>query len=407
MFSVKTPDEVVDMIYTRFGNADLKSERADLVNACGRILAQDIVADTYVPDFDRSTVDGFAVRASSTFGCSDSMPTLMRVSGRVAMGTRPDEPLEPGCCVSVPTGGAVPEGADAVVMLEHTEDYGRGEIGVCRAAAPGENIIFRGDDVFPGKTVLRAGRMLNPADIGALAAMGYEHAPVYKKPTAGIISTGDELVSAKAVPGGGQVRDVNSSMLAAALSSYGAVPVQYGIIRDDAELLRGAVSRAVRECDIVLISGGSSVGTMDATRRVLEESGEILFHGIAMKPGKPAMLAKVAGKPVFGLPGHPVAAYFGAELFVSYTIGVLMGRELTSHSVRAYLSEPVSANDGRALYMGVFLEKRDGVLIAVPARGKSGLITRLAGCDGFLCVPRDCEGFSGGTEVTVTLYGIH
>lgn len=133
---------------------------------------------------------------------------------------------------------------------------------------------------------------------------------------------------------------------------------------------------------------------------------EILFHGIAMKPGKPAMLAKVAGKPVFGLPGHPVAAYFGAELFVSYTIGVLMGRELTSHSVRAYLSEPVSANDGRALYMGVFLEKRDGVLIAVPARGKSGLITRLAGCDGFLCSKR-LRGFSGGTEVTVTLYGIH
>ena len=404
MLYVKTPEEVLAMIESEFAPLE-RTETVPLRDAMGRILAEDIAAREYVPDFDRSTVDGFAVRASDTFGCSDAIPAILPLQATVLMGEGADFALNVGECVAVPTGGAVPRDADSVVMLEYTEDYGDGTIGIAKPAAPGMNMIFRGDDVYPGKVILRKGRVLSSADIGALAAIGQVEVKVAKKLTVGVISTGDELVPPEVQPGPGQVRDVNSPMLEAMLTAFGCRVVNYGIVIDDEALLSGKVHKAIAECDAVLLSGGSSVGVKDAACRIIESVGTLLLHGIAIKPGKPTILGKAGEKPVAGLPGHPVAAYFITKLFVQPLLGRLTGRDMTAYTVTAKVTESISANHGRAQYHCCRLTKMDGQLYAQPIRGKSGLITTLAGADGYFCIDRDCEGLPQDAEIQVTITG--
>jgi len=403
MLSVRTPEEVLAILEERFSPC-MEEEQVMLEAACGRVLARSVTAEEYVPGFDRSTVDGYALRAADTFGCSDAIPALFSLSGDVLMGQKTDGALEAGTCVSIPTGGAVPAGADAVVMVEYTEAYGDGTIGVSRSVAPGENMIFRGDDVYPGKEVLPAGRRLLAQDIGALAALGMTEVCVCRRPVVGILSTGDELVAVGETPEEGQIRDVNSAMLAALVTECGALPRCYGILRDEETLLEEMLERMLCECDVILLSGGSSVGEKDVACRVIASKGELLFHGIAMKPGKPTILGKAGEKPVFGLPGHPVAAFFVGRLFVRPLLARLMGRTVRPFRVRAVLQENVSANHGRAQYGGVTLRREKGIWYASPIRSKSGLITTLAGSDGWFCIPRDCEGVAAGTEIEVTLY---
>ena len=400
MLSVKTPEEVLALINEEFEPLG-ESETVSLYSAIGRVLAEDITADEYVPDFDRSTVDGYAVRARDTFGCSDAIPAILPLSGEVLMGEGAEFRLEKECCCAVPTGGAVPEGADSVVMVEYTEDYGDGTIGIMKSAAPGMNMIFRGDDVFPGKTVLKKGRVLSSQDIGALAAMGRIEIPAARKLHIGIISTGDELVPPEAKPQAGQVRDVNSPMLQAMLQEFGCTVTNYGIGRDDEALLTAMVEKAFCECDAVLISGGSSVGVKDATCRIIEKLGTLLLHGIAMKPGKPTLMGKAGKKPIVGLPGHPVAAYFVTKLFVLPLLARLEGRAFRRYAVKARLTESIGANHGRAQYQSVHLEERGGILYARPIRSKSGLITNLAGAEGWFCIERDCEGLAKDAQIDV------
>ena len=269
MLSVKTPEEVLALIESEFEEV-AKAQTVSLSAAMGRVLAEDIAATEYVPDFDRSTVDGYAVRARDTFGCTDAIPAILPLQGEVFMGQGAEFALDKECCAAVPTGGAVPEGADSVVMLEYTEDYGDGTIGILKSAAPGQNMIFRGDDVYPGKVILEKGRVLSSQDIGTLAAIGRVQIPVVKKLTVGVISTGDELVNPEVKPGPGQVRDVNSPMLEAMLSSFGVNVVNYGIVIDDEDLLSEKATKAVSECDAVLLSGGSSVGVKDAACRIIQ-----------------------------------------------------------------------------------------------------------------------------------------
>ena len=403
MLSVKTPEEVLALIEEEFSPLKDRVEQVSLEHAVGRTLAEDILATEYVPDFDRSTVDGYAVRARDTFGCSDAIPAILTLTGEVLMGQGAGGKLEPDCCRAVPTGGAVPEGADSVVMVEYTEDYGDGTVGIGKSAAPGQNMIFRGDDVYPGKPVLRKGRVLACQDIGALAAIGRTVVPVVRPLTVGVISTGDELVPPEVIPGPGQVRDVNSPMLGAMLTAFGAKVRHYGIVVDDEAKLERTFRLAASECDAVLLSGGSSVGVKDAACRLLSEMGTILLHGIAIKPGKPTILAKCGEKPMVGLPGHPVAAYFITKLFVLPLLRRLMDRKEESYTVTARISESIGANHGRAQYHCCRLERREGVLTAYPIRGKSGLITTLAGADGYFCITRDCEGLPQGAEVQVTV----
>lgn len=403
MLKVKTPEEVLKLIEDEFAPLPDFGEVVSLNKAIGRVLAEDIASEEYVPDFDRSTVDGYAVRARDTFGCTDSIPAILPLAGEVLMGEGAEFELAPETCCAVPTGGAVPKGADSVVMIEYTEDYGDSTIGVSKSAAPGQNMIFRGDDVYPGKVILEKGRVLSSQDIGALAAIGRVQAPVQKKLTVGVISTGDELVSPDVKPGPGQVRDVNSPMLEAMLSVFGAEVINYGIVRDDEPLLKATVEKAVSECDAVLLSGGSSVGVKDAACRIIEGMGELLMHGIAIKPGKPTILGKTGVKPLVGLPGHPVAAYFITKLFVLPLLSRLSGRKAASYTTKARITESISANHGRAAYHCVRLEEREGVLHAHPIRGKSGLITTLAGADGYFCISRDCEGLPRDAEIQVTI----
>ena len=402
MLHVKTPEEVLALIETEFDTIALP-ETVSLAEAMGRVLAQDITATEYVPDFNRSTVDGYAVRARDTFGCTDAIPAILPLQGEVLMGEGAQFTLNKECCVAVPTGGAVPDGADSVVMLEFTEDYGDGTIGILKSVAPGQNMIFRGDDVFPGKVILEKGRVLSSQDIGALAAIGCVNVPVAKKLTVGVISTGDELVPPERKPGPGQVRDVNSPMLEAMLRTYGAEVINYGIVIDDEALLRQKVEAATAQCDAVLLSGGSSVGVKDAACRIIESMGSLLLHGIAIKPGKPTILGKAGVKPLVGLPGHPVAAYFITKLFVLPLLSKLTGRAGRTYTTTAKISENISANHGRAQYHCCRLEEKDGELIAYPIRSKSGLITTLAGAHGYFCISRDCEGLPQGAQVQVTI----
>ena len=400
MLSVKTPEEVLALIESEFVPV-AETEMVSLCAAVGRVLAEAIAATEYVPDFDRSTVDGYAVRARDTFGCTDAIPAILSQQGEVLMGQGAEFALKKECCVAVPTGGAIPEGADSVVMIEYTEDYGDGTIGITKSVAPGQNMIFRGDDVFPGKVILQKGRVLRAQDIGALAAIGCVQVPVVKQLTVGVISTGDELVPPEVKPGPGQVRDVNSPMLEAILAGVGVNVINYGIVIDDEALLQEKVTKAVAECDAVLLSGGSSVGVKDAACRIIESMGKLLLHGIAIKPGKPTILGKAGVKPLVGLPGHPVAAYFITKLFVLPLLERLMGRKQEIYTVSAKLTENISANHGRAQYHCCHLERKDGELYAYPIRGKSGLITTLAGADGYFCIDRDCEGLPQNAEVQV------
>ena len=400
MLEVKTPEEVLRLIEKEFIPCGL-SETVPLSEALGRVLAEDIKADEFVPDFDRSTVDGYALRAKDTFGCSDAIPAVLSLAGEIRMGEAAEINVPRDSCAYVPTGGAIPEGCDCVVMVEYTEDYGDGTIGILKPGAPGMNMIFRGDDVFPGKTVLKSGRVLSPQDIGALASIGRILVPVRPHLRVGVISTGDELVSTDSTPGPGQVRDVNSPMLEALLKDYGAEPVNFGIVTDDEKLLKEKTAAAAENCDAVILSGGSSAGVKDAACRIIDELGELLFHGIAIKPGKPTILGKTGNKPLIGLPGHPVAALFVAKLFVLPLLAQLEGRKMRSWPVRAELAESLNANHGRMQVNACCLEERDGKLKAVPVRSKSGLITQLAGADGYLVIGRDLEGLPKDAEVEV------
>ena len=403
MLEVKTPEEVLRLIEKEFKPLG-QTESVPLSAALGRVLAEPITAQEYVPDFDRSTVDGYACRAADTFGCSDAIPAILNLAGEVLMGQGADFALSRDSCVYVPTGGAIPKGADCAVMLEYTEDYGDGTVGIMKPGAPGMNLIFRGDDVFPGKEILPAGRVLTAQDIGALAAIGRISVPAARRVKVGVISTGDELVPPNKTPGPGQVRDVNAPLLTAMLEAFGAEAVSYGIVVDDEALLRRKMQDAARDCDAVILSGGSSVGVKDAACRIIESMGELLLHGIAIKPGKPTILGKAGNKPLIGLPGHPVAACFVAQLFVLPLLGRLMGRKREEYTVTAELTESLGANHGREQINACHLNWEGGKLLASPIRSKSGLITQLAGADGYFIISRDCEGLPKGAQVHVYLY---
>lgn len=403
MLNVKTPDEAKLIIDEKFICKN-ESEEVPLSVATGRILFDDIVSDEYVPGFDRSAMDGYAVRSSDTFGCSESIPAILELQGTILMGDAADEVLKKNCCFAVPTGGALPKGSDAVVMIEKTEDYGDGTIGILSPAAPGLNYVFKGDDLKPGDIILHSGRKLSAADIGSLASLGKTMVKVYRKTTVGILATGDELVDVDCDPKAGQVRNINSSVLASIALDSGSEVKDYGIIRDSEDLIRDTIRKASEECDIVLLSGGSSAGEKDNTAKIIEELGCVYAHGIAIKPGKPTIIGEINGKPVFGMPGHPGANFFIASSFVKpllYRMNGMNTQTIASYSKKAVLTEAINSNHGRAQIVGVKLRHKDDQLFASPIITKAGLITSLAELDGYIMISRDCEGIAAGETVEV------
>jgi len=411
LLDVKTRNEALDIINLNFPSAKMTesfcSEKVGILDSTGRILHADITAKENVPGFNRSTVDGYAVLSADTFGCSESNPAILILKGEILMGESADRLLEPGTCLVVSTGGEIPENADAVIMHEYTEDYENGMIGFQKPAAPGNNIIFKDDDAAIGDVVLKAGTLITPRVTGMLAALGCTTAEVRCRPIVAVISTGDELVPVSTVPKSGQVRDVNTTMLFAAIVKFGAEVKDFGIIKDDEKTIRTAMLEAAEISDIVLISGGSSAGTRDMTAKVIESEGELLLHGIAIKPGKPTILGKVKEKPVFGLPGHPVAAYMVTELFVRPLITRMTGvekarkTEQKRKTTKVKLSEAISSNHGREEYIAVKIDEEG---TAHPVKGKSGLISNLADADGYICIPGDTEGLKKGAEIILTYF---
>jgi len=454
LLSVVSVAQAEKEIRDRFSDWTTGEETVPLIDALERILAHDIISTEDIPGFHRSTVDGYAVHAADTFGASEAFPSMLTATHEVAMGHRPDFIVNRGQCAYVPTGGELPQGLDAVVMMEYVEDYGDGNRYVLMSVAPGANVIFRGDDVTESQLVLRKGMRIRPQEIGALAAMGIGQVPVYRALRVGVLSSGDELVDVNepltgamvqniddprtgaVVPDmdslrtGAVVRDVNSYTIAAGLAAIGAIPVSYGIVKDDYDTLSSALRKALAACDAVIISGGSSVGTADITHRIIDEAGKpgVFVHGLAVKPGKPTIVGDIDGKIVFGLPGHPVSAYMIFRILAAPIFSALMGQRSGGQqgdggqldggrlgdgwksdryrSVSAHIGRNVPSNHGREEYLPVKLyqDTTGSSPIALPVVNKSGLITTLCEADGFVCIPRDQEGLSAGDPVTVLLF---
>ncbi|MEL7625239.1 MAG: gephyrin-like molybdotransferase Glp [Anaerolineaceae bacterium] len=397
MFKVISLSDAKSIVQSQFGHLRSSLESTILNNAIGRFLAKNIISDEFVPAFDRSTVDGYAVISRDLQGCSDSIPAILRKAGESQMGTMPAYRLQTGECFYVPTGGALPVGADAMVMIEFVEDFGAGDFAFVKPVAPGANMIFKGEDLQPGDQILPVGKQLNPADIGTLASMGMTSLDVFKRPQVSIISTGDELVTAGSELMPGKIRDVNTPMLAAMVEQAGAVTQTHEIVKDNRDLLRDAVTNALKTADVLMVSGGTSVGEHDNLPILIEELGEIFVHGIAIKPGKPTIIGKIDGKPVFGLPGNPVAAFFMFHSLVKPLLFSLSNNRSEQHQIKANLTRAVPSNHGREEVILVRLEGDQ----ATPVPSKSGLISTVSKANGYFLIPRDREGLAAGDLVNI------
>jgi len=392
----------------------LGEESVSLDDALGRILSRDAVATVDVPSFDRSNYDGFAVRAADTFGATEEDPRCLELLDEViATAVVPQTEVQPGTAASIATGGMLPRGADAVVMVEHTDDED-GELIVRRAVTPGFGVSFAGTDIAAGETVLRRGEQLTSRETGVLAAIGVDRVEVWRRPRVAVVSTGDEIIPPGQPMQPGMVYDSNARIIADAVRELGGDPAPLGIVRDDLDELRERVTSAIESCDVVLLSGGTSKGQGDLSYRVVSELGDpgIVAHGVALKPGKPICLAVTAGKPVVILPGFPTSAIFTFHEFVAPVIRRLAGRVSESRSVvQARLAVKINSDIGRTEYLLVGLvEGGDGQtgdieLAAYPMGKGSGSVTTFSRADGFVTIGRHDEIVDAGTVVDVRLLG--
>jgi molybdopterin molybdotransferase len=379
--------------------------------AYGMILSRDAISPEDLPGFSRSTVDGFAVNSSDTFGATETLPSYLTVKAEILMGEETNYKIEKGEVAKIATGGMLPEGTDAVVMLEHTQQIDENMVEVLKPVAPGENVIQAGEDAQRGEHILKTGHRLRPQDIGALAGLGITDISVYEKPKVSIVSTGDEIVPAHQQLMPGQVRDINSYTLSGLISLAGGIPLRRGIFSDTYDVLRDIVAQSLRDSDMVLISGGSSVGTKDITAQVINDMGKpgVLFHGVSLKPGKPTIGGIIDSFPIFGLPGHPAAVTVSFEILVKPVLEELSGLyknkpDNDKHTVVAKIAKNISSSPGRQEHIAVAIEERNGELWAVPILGKSGLITTLTRADGTFVIPLKKLGVQEGETVKVRLF---
>ena len=384
----------------------MQTENVTLTESLGRVLAEDIQSDIDLPDFPRSTMDGFAVKGSSTFGASEGNPAFIAVKGTVAMGEASNLTIGPGEAVRISTGGMLPKGADSVVMVEHTETIDETTIEVSRSVAPGQNMVEIGEDLKDGETILTRGRKIRPQEAGLLSALGKQSVTVYKKPVIGIISTGDEVVPLNETPGPGQIRDINTYTLSALAQESGAAAYPFGIVRDDYNTLLSICSQALARCDMILVSGGSSVGARDFTIEVISamEDSRVLFHGVSISPGKPTILATIQRKAFWGLPGHVVSAMIVFSRIVKPFVHHISGyahSDAQELRFEARLNRNVASSQGRVDFLRVRLFKEKGILWAEPILGKSGLINTMVKANGLIEIGMNTEGLDKGAKVEV------
>jgi len=407
MFTVLPPEEARTLLFGKLPAA-VASESVETSAALDRTLTERPLAPHPLPSFPRSTMDGYAVRAEDTFGASELLPAYLEVIGEVPMGRGCELQVGPGQAAVVYTGGMVPSGADAVVMVERTQKMGATGLEVLRAVAAGENVVAVGEDIREGEALLEAGHTLRPQDLGGLLALGITGVEVAPRPRVAILSTGDEVVPPEAMPGPGQIRDINTYTIAGLVARAGGVPLPRGIVGDDFEALLTAARAALDEADVLVLSAGSSVSTRDMSAEVLNRLGSpgVLVHGVAVKPGKPTILGVCDGKAVLGLPGNPVSAMVVAGLFLVPLIERLQGRNHPTalRRVTARLTHNVASVPGREDYVQVKLVHREGELWAEPVFGKSNLIYTLVKSDGLLKVPLNTSGLYQGEHVVVELF---
>jgi len=408
--SLTPVEKAKNILLDALRNTTLETEICSLANALDRILACDILSPEDLPNHPRSTMDGFAVRAADTFGASSSMPCYLEIDGDVAMGQMPEGTVCQGKCFRIATGGLLPNGSDAVVMFEHTIPVDDKMLEVVKSVGVGINLINRGEDIAKDSLALSKGHLLRPQDLGLLAGLGISEVEVYIKPKVGILSTGDEIVPWSESPPPGKIRDINSITLAGLCTRLGAFVTDYGIVTDSEEIFFATLERATNENDVVLFSGGSSVGMRDLGERVIEKLGSpgILVHGVTLKPGKPIIIGLSNGTAVFGLPGHPVSAMVCFELFVDPALRLIAGiphpEESLKASVTAKLDRNINSAAGRLDLVRVQLQmQEDGMPLAVPVLGKSGSISTLSRAHGYFFIDEASQGLNKDTHVKVHL----
>jgi molybdopterin molybdotransferase len=408
------PDEARALLLAELPNLKPASQIIETDSALGRVTAEDVVAPYPLPAFPRSTVDGYAVSARDTYGASDTLPGYLTLVGEVPMGSAPTLTIGSAQCALIHTGGMLPPGADAVIMLEYTQSARANEIEIQRAVAEGENVIRIGEDVAENQVVIPRGVRLRPAEVGGLMALGVSKLRVASKVRVGLISSGDEVIPPSQPPQPGQVRDINSYTLAALVTQTGGEPVLYGIVSDSFRVLKAVAEKALVECDLVIITAGSSASTRDMTADVIASLGApgVLVHGINTRPGKPTILGVCNGKAIIGLPGNPVSALVNGYLFVVPVIEKLLGIPAgkPKPSVKARLTVNLASQAGREDWQPVRLlpsssgrgDGGDGWL-AEPIFGKSNLIFSLAAADGLIRIHPDANGLDAGETVEVFL----
>lgn len=406
MFTVKKRSEVLELLANEFRSKTLRTEYVNAVDAVGRIVSKAIHSQENIPDFMRSTVDGYAVKAENTVGCSESLPAFLEIIGEIEMGKGTDLVLGDQEAVYVPTGAIIPQGANAVVMIEYTEKL-ESEVVIHRPVHPLENMVGIGDDVGKGELVIPQNTRLKTQHIGALAALGISRVEVYEKPRIGILSTGDELVAIDQPLAKGQIRDVNTHSLEAMISAIGCNVVYRRRIQDKFQAIQAALQEGLTQCDVVLISGGSSVGAHDMTPEIINSLGEpgVLVHGVAIKPGKPTIVGKIQDKAVFGLPGHPASCVVSYKTLVEPFIETALLKMRRKPEYVVGTSEfQAHVSSGRDVFYMVRLEEHEDGYRIHPVHGKSGMVSLFSQADGYVEIPMEKEGLEYGEQIKVYVF---
>jgi molybdenum cofactor synthesis domain-containing protein len=402
-----TFDEAKKVISEQLKPKALGEEEISLLEAYNRVLRENVVSALDIPPFNRSTVDGYAVKAEGTFGAEENQPAKLTARGMVSVGEPPKIRISKGEAAEIVTGAPIPEGADAVVMVEDT-DREDAELRVYRAVTKDENVMKKGTDIKKGETVLKAGQILGASEIGVLAALGLTKVKVFKVPVVAVLSTGAEVTEpGKELPAG-KIYDINAYSLSTAVRESGGKPVYLGVVPDDKAELRKALEHALASADMVMTSGGVSVGPRDLTPQIVNSLGKpgLIVCGIAVKPGKPTTIALIGRKPVFSLPGHPTSALLLFHLLARPVIQLMSGRPATeAKTVKALAATRMFSAKGRRTFVMVKLKrgKSDRLLAEPVETGASGAITTLAKADGFVEIPENQQFIDSGEEITVAL----
>jgi molybdopterin molybdotransferase len=407
-FNVLTPEAALQEL---LATVPVGTEMLATIRCRGRVLGDDLYSQVDLPHFHRAAMDGYAVKAKDTFGASATLPAYIKDAGTVEMGKAATQHLASGEAMRISTGGMLPPDCDAVVMVEYTEALGNGMVEIQRSVSPWQNVIQVGDDIRKGDLVFHHGRRLRAHDLGALTGIGVASLNIYKKPLVALISTGDEIVDVNTEPAPGQVRNINQHSLAGLIEEWGGELRDLGVVGDDRTALEAAIRDALQHADVLLLSGGSSVGARDMTLDAILAMPEakIHFHGISVSPGKPTIFASACSKPVLGLPGYPVSALVIFDLFAVPLLRRLGGETPTiagqwRKTMRAVLKTNIDSPSGREDYVRVTLSEHDGRFYATPLPNKSGAIFTLVKADGMVRIGLNQEGIEEGEEVEVILF---